>query len=211
MSPYILHGRGESGNSYKAALMLNLSKLDWEPRLVGFFTEETKLDFRSNVSEQGEVPVLEHEGKRLSQSGVILTYIADSKGVFGPQSADERLEILRWLLFDNHKFSSYYATLRFHLGFLKTGETPVTQFLRAQAIMALTIVEDHLEGRPYIVGHRPTIADISMVGYRYYDDETGIDWELFPRIKAWAKRVATLPGWAHPYDLLPRAAPLAAG
>ena len=35
-------------------------------------------------------------------------------------------EILRWMLFDNHKFTSYIATLRFMVSLAKTGETPVT-------------------------------------------------------------------------------------
>jgi glutathione S-transferase len=38
--------------------------------------------------------------------------------------------VLRWLLYDNHKFTSYFATLRFMVGLKKTGESPVTKFLR---------------------------------------------------------------------------------
>ena len=32
---------------------------------------------------------------------------------YGGQSEDERLEVLRWMFFDNHMFTSYHATLRF--------------------------------------------------------------------------------------------------
>ena len=63
----------------------------------------------------GEVPVLEHGGRRLSQSGVILDYLAQTFGKFGWADDDERREILRWLLWDNHKLTSYTATLRFLL------------------------------------------------------------------------------------------------
>lgn len=210
MGTYILYGRGESGNTYKAALMLNLCTLPWEPRLIDFFTDETKTAFRLNVNELGEVPVLEHNGMRLSQTGVILTYLADHTGSFGGRNAEERLEILRWILFDNHRFSSYFATLRFMVGLRKTSETPVTEFLRRQAIASFDIVEDHLRRQPFMVGDRPTIADISMAGYQYYEEATGIDLTLYPRIKAWTERIAALPGWAPPYDLLPRASARAA-
>lgn len=205
MNTYTLYGRGESGNTYKAALMLNMCKLDWQPKLVDFFTDETKPAFRSDINELGEVPVLEHDGMRLSQSGVILNYLADHTGAYAGRDAEERLEILRWILFDNHRFSSYFATLRFMIGLRKTGETPVTEFLRAQALASFGVVEAHLKRQLFIVGDRPTIADISMVGYRYYEEDTGIDFTRFPRIKAWTERIAALPGWAHPYDLLPRA------
>ena len=205
MGSYILYGRGESGNSYKAALMLSLCALDWKPRLVGFFTDETKAVFRTNINELGEIPVLEHGDMRLSQTGVILSYLADHTGSFAGRNAEERLEILRWILFDNHRFSSYFATLRFMVGLRKTGETPVTEFLRTQALASFAVVEDHLNRQPFLVSDRPTIADISMVGYRYYDEETGIDFTRFPRMKTWTERIKALPGWAHPYDLLPRA------
>lgn len=70
---------------------------------------------------------------------------------------------------------------------------------------AFAIVDHRLEGRTYMVGERPTIADISMAGYVYFDERTGIDLASFPRIRAWARRLSALPGWAHPYDLMPRA------
>jgi glutathione S-transferase len=208
MSEYRLYGMGESGNAYKAALMLNLCGLDWEPVFVDFFNGENRTEhYRAEINELGEIPVLEHSGQRLTQSGVILHYLAEKTGRFGPANADEAQEIWRWILFDNHKFTSYFATLRFMFGLQKTGETPVTEFLRARALGAFGIVEKHLAGRNFIVGDRPTLADISMVGYLYFTEETGIDRTAFPNINAWASRIAALPGWAHPYDLMKRGLP----
>ncbi len=206
MAEYRLYCMGESGNSYKVALMLKLCDSDWEPHWVDYFNGETRRDdFRGTINELGEVPVLEHAGKRLSQSGAILTYLAERTGRFGGRNADERYEALRWILFDNHKFTSYLATLRFLVGIQKTGETPVTEFLRTRALAAFGIVEKHLAARPFIVGDAPTIADISMVGYLYYPEPTGIDRSAFPNIEAWTRRIAALPGWKAPYDLMPRA------
>jgi glutathione S-transferase len=199
---------GESGNAYKAALMLNLCGLDWEPVFVDFFNGEGRTEqYRSDINEFGEIPVLEHDGQRMTQSGVILHYLAEKTGRFGAANADEAQEIWRWILFDNHKFTSYFATLRFMFGLQKTGETPVTEFLRARVLGAYGIVEKHLAGRNFIVGDRPTLADISMVGYLYFTEETGIDRAAFPNINAWAGRVAALPGWAHPYELMKRGFP----
>ena len=104
----MLHGFGESGNAYKAALMLELCRLDWEPQFVDYFEGETRTpEYRSKVNEMGEVPVLVHGAKTLTQSGVILDYLAEQTRKFGAKSDDERREILRWMLFDNHKFTSY--------------------------------------------------------------------------------------------------------
>jgi glutathione S-transferase len=206
VADYRLYCFGESGNSYKVALMLQLCGLDWEPRLVDFFKGETRADaYRGDINEMGEAPVLEHKGERLTQSGVILTWLAERTGRFGPKDERERLEILRWILFDNHKFTSYFATLRFLVGLQKSGESPVTAFLRDRAKGAYGIVDKHLAKQPFLVGDRPTIADLSLVGYVYYPEETGLDRAPHGHLNAWADRVAALPGWRHPYDLMPRA------
>ncbi len=79
--PYRLHCFGESGNSYKAALMLELCGLPWEPVPVDFFAGITrKPDFRGALNDMGEAPVLEMDGRRLTQSGVILTRLAKLTG-----------------------------------------------------------------------------------------------------------------------------------
>ena len=51
----------------------------------------------------------------------------------------------------------------------------------------------------------PTIADISLTSYLYYPaDEFGFDIATqHKNIGAWLDRMKALPGWAHPYDLMP--------
>lgn len=191
----------QSGNAYKAALMLKLCGAKWEPRFVDFFNGETRTaEYRAGINEMGEVPVLEHRGRRLAQSGVILHYLADH---FRMYQDENRLEVLRWILWDNHKLTSYIATLRYFLQFQKTGETPVTEFLRGRVKGSLGILEAHLGRSAFAVGDRPTIADFSLCGYLYWPDEFGVSWSDYPHIGAWLERVRALPGWVHPYELMP--------
>ncbi|MDK9696359.1 MAG: glutathione binding-like protein [Siculibacillus sp.] len=205
MSEFVLHCFGESGNSYKAALMLELSGCDWEAKWVPFFEGATRSpEWRESVNEMGEAPVLEHGDLTLTQSGVILDYLADITGKFGGETPAEKREIWRWILFDNHKFTSYFATLRFLVGIKKFPENPTTEFLRGRVVDAYKVVEKHLKGRDFLVAQRPTIADFSLAGYVFYTEETGLDrGALFPAISAWADRIASLPGWKAPYDLMP--------
>ncbi len=204
MAEYTLYCDAISGNCYKAALALALAGADWKAELVDYMAGGTRTDqYKDSLNEMGEMPVLEHKGKRLSQSGVILTYLAERTGKFGGATEDERREILRWILFDNHKFTSYFATLRFLVGIQKTGETPVTEFLRGRVMGAWGVVDKHLAAQPFMIGAAPTIADFSLAGYVYYPEETGVDRAKFPHIAAWAERLKALPGWKHPYDLMP--------
>jgi glutathione S-transferase len=203
MAEYTLYCFAQSGNAYKAALMLQLCGASWAPRFVDFFNGETRTPAYREINVMGEVPVLEHRGRRLTQSGVILDYLAAQLGKFGAQNEDERREILRWLLWDNHKMTGTIATLRFFVQFMKTGETPVTEFLRGRVKSALGVLEKHLGGRAFAAAARPTIADLSMCGYLYWPEEFGVAWSEYPAIGAWLERIRALPGWVHPYQLMP--------
>jgi len=203
MADFRLYCFAQSGNAYKAALMLNLCGADWEARFVDFFNGETRTPEFREINAMGEVPVLEHEGRRWSQSGVILDFLAARFGRFGWQDEDQRREILRWLLWDNHKLTSYIGTLRFLLRFQKTGETQVTEFLRGRVNTNLALLERQLAGRAFVTGERPSIADLSICGYLYWPDEFGVAWADYPNIEAWLARIAALPGWVHPYQLMP--------
>jgi glutathione S-transferase len=206
MTGYKLYCFAESGNAYKAALMLNLCNLAWTPIWVDFFNGETRTpEYRAKINEMGEVPVLLHGDKKVIQSGVILDYLAEQTRKFGPKSEDERREILRWMLFDNHKFTSYIATLRYMISLAKTGETPVTEFLRQRFTNSLKIVDGHLARQPFLIGKRATIADFSLCGYMYFGDELPLSLDPFTNVQNWLDRIKSLPGWKHPYDLMPRA------
>jgi glutathione S-transferase len=114
MAEYQLYCFAQSGNAYRAALMLNLIGADWEPVFVDFFNGETRTAaYRSSVNEMGEAPVLVHGEKKLTQSGVILEYLAGRSGEFLPRSEDDRLEALRWIIFDNQKIGGNLGPYRF--------------------------------------------------------------------------------------------------
>jgi glutathione S-transferase len=203
MAEYLLYGFAQSGNSYKPALALELAGADWKPRFVDFFNGETRTPAYREINVMGEVPVLEHEGRRLSQSGVILDYLAGTLGRFGGQDDEERREILRWLLWDNHKLTSYTATFRFLNKLTANPDPAVLAEFRKRAQAAWKILDTHLAGRGFVAAAHPTIADLSLCGYLFFDDELDVDWKTYPNIDAWLARLRALPRWKHPYDLLP--------
>lgn len=204
---YQLHGFCQSGNTFKVAFLLRALHQPWEPRFVDYMNGATRTgEWREGTNEMGEVPVLDDGARRLTQSGVILTYLAAKHGAFGGASEDERLEVLRWLLFDNHKFTSYFASYRFMKAFGPVAPDPaVMNWIRGRLDNAFGIVDKHLAGRSYLVGNAPTIADFSLCGYLFYPvAESG--YELagqFPNIVAWLGRIREIPGWANPYEILP--------
>ena len=208
MSDYQLYCFAQSGNAYRAALMLNLIGAKWEPVWIDFFGAgiQRTPDYRDGVNEMGEVPVLVDGAKRLSQSAVILTYLARKSGKFLPQGDDQEMESVRWIIFDNQKVNGFLGPYRFLKNFAKpAGDPAVVGFLKGRIDNALAIVNKRLTGRDFLVSDKPTIADISMTAYLYYPaEEFGFDIaKEHPAIGAWLKRMEALPGWAHPYDIMP--------
>lgn len=210
MAEYLLRCFADSGNAYKPAIMLELCRADWAPVFVDYFHGETREPAYRELNVMGEAPLLEHGDVTLSQSGVILDYLADTLGRFGAETPAERREIWRWILFDNHKFTSYTATLRFMRSIAKTGETDVTAFLHKRAETAYAVLDAHLADKIFVVGERPTIADLSLSAYLFFGDEIGIPFDPYPNVRSWLERIRALPGWKHPYDLMPRSASKAA-
>jgi glutathione S-transferase len=208
MAEYQLYCFAQSGNAYRAALMLNLIGAGWTPTWVDFFVggETRSAAYRTNVNEMGEVPVLVHGDKKLSQSGVILEYLAARSGKFLPQGEDERLEALRWIIFDNQKVNGFLGPFRFLKNFAKVAPDPaVLAEFRRRIDASLAIVNKRLATRAFMLGERPTIADVSLAGYLYYPaEEFGFDIAKdHPAIGAWLERMRALPGWKHPYELMP--------
>jgi glutathione S-transferase len=200
---FVLHCFAQSGNAYKPALMLELAGADWTPRYVDYFGGETRTPAYRAINVMGEVPVLEHGVRRLSQSGVILDYLAQTLGKFGPDGDEERREILRWVLFDNHKLTSYTATYRFMRTYTRSADAAVLAEFRKRAEIAWAILDAHLDGRWYVAANRLTIADISLCGYLFWPEEIGVDWDRYPHLRDWLARIRDEPGWVHPYALMP--------
>ena len=208
MPEYQLYCFDQSGNAYRAALMLNLIGADWQPVYIDFFKggETRTPKYRAEVNEMGEAPVLVHGAKKLSQSGVILTYLAERTGLFKPQGEDARLEALRWIIFDNQKVNGFLGVYRFLKNFARPpGDPAVLAFLKGRVDGNLAIVDKRLSATPFVLGSEPTIADLSLVAYLYYPaEEFGFDIAAqHKNIGAWLDRIRALPGWAHPYDLMP--------
>ena len=196
---------GESGNAYKAALALELSGLEWTPVYVDFFNGETRGEAFRALNPMGEVPVLVDGDVTLTQSGVMQIYVTEQTGKFGGDTPDEAREIMRWMFWDNHKLSSQAGMTRFLMNFLPEAKRPegVIPFMQGRLKAAYTTLNAHLAGRDWIVGQGLTNADLSCCGYLFYPEPFGFVRADWPEIDRWLSNIEGLPGWKHPYDLMP--------
>src|ERR1700745_3995905 len=146
MPRYRLHYFPESGNSYKLALMLTLCGQSFE----GIWTDfgggvPRTAEWRKAVNPMGEIPVLEVDGERLTQTAPILLMLADQYGRFGGETAEEKFEVLGRLFGDNHKLTGYMATYRFHRTFTASPDPNVLKYFRRRLDDFLAILDRHVQ------------------------------------------------------------------
>ncbi|RLJ59281.1 glutathione S-transferase [Litoreibacter meonggei] len=199
---------GESGNAYKAALTMELAGFEYEQVFVDFFKGEARTDAFKAINPMGEVPVLVDGDLTLTQSGVIQQYVVDQTGKLGGTAADT-YEVLRWVLWDNHKLSSQVGMTRFLMNFLPEDKRPhdVIAFMQGRLKAAYSVLDTHLAGRDWLAGDCLTVADLSCCSYLFYEEPFGFERADWPNIDAWLTRISETPGWKHPYDLMQRALP----
>ena len=206
MNDFTLYGFHESGNAYKVALMLELNKADWQCQRLAFFTGETRREVFRKLNVMGEAPVLIHHRDggdfTLTQSGACLTYLSRLFGTFGHETEAEEYDVMRWLLFDSQKVSGYTGPLRFLRCFAGGGFETEAKWLEGRTYNALKVLNAALENANWLVGNRPTIADLACQGYLHWPEQIGITYDELPNIPAWLERIKALPGFKFSEDLM---------
>ena len=110
--------------------MLNLCGQTFDPVWTDFGGGITRTaEWRNTVNVMGEIPVLEEDGVRLTQTAPILLRLADRYGRFGGADLEQRQEVLRWLFWDNHKLTGYMAPYRYMRSFIEAPDPTISDVL----------------------------------------------------------------------------------
>ena len=187
----------DSGNGYKARLLLHLLGEPFELIELDIMKGETRTAEFLAKNPAGRIPVLETEdGRFLPESGAILWYLADGT-LFLPDDPWEHAQVLRWMFFEQYSHEPFVAVARFWLKHLPADDPRRAQLPDKQkgGTAALEVMEGHLKDHGSFVGARLTIADIALYADTHVADEGGFDLSRYPAIEAWCARVAGQPGY----------------
>jgi glutathione S-transferase len=192
-----LYDYAASGNCFKVRLLLALLGVEYERVPVDIFAGDTLTDGFGALNPLRETPVLELEdGRTLTQSNAILWFLGEGTP-FVPEDAFARGEVAMWLSFEQERVMGGIGGPRFRV---LTGR-PFDAARLETGRGALAYLDAQLDGRDWLVGEAPTIADIGVFAYSSRAADAGLDTPA--RVAAWLDRVRALPGFVDDYVVYP--------
>lgn len=195
-----------SGNSHRVQLFLNLLGVPHELVEVDLMAGEQKTAAFRALNPKGQVPVLVDDGIVLSESNAILTYLAAKfdDGTWLPNDPLSAGKIQFWLSRTVTDVANGPGAAR-----LVTLFGASLDHARAKEVghTLLAELDRTLEHDSYLVGNRPTIADIAVYTYIAHAPEGGVTLDAYPNVRHWIDRIEALPGFiAMQRSALPEAA-----
>ncbi len=183
-----------SGNAYKVTLLCSLLGLKYETEEVDFANGAHKKEPFLKINPRGQVPALEDGGRIVWDSNACLVYVARKYGgeKWLPSDPGDMAEVMQWvaLALNEIQFGLQYAR-----GIVRKIRTGNYDECAALGRKGLDVLEARLKDNDWLALGRPTIADVSNYPYVARAPEGNISLDPYPAVKAWMKRIESLPGY----------------
>ena len=199
MPELTLYSMPSSGNSYKVRLLLALQSRQYIHYSAEYETaalDSAKADGKLPL---GKLPALQlPSGDILPESNAILFWLGDGTD-WVPSDPLERARMLGWMFFEQNRHETVIA-VRAALQKYASRAHLATPDRMAELLQSgheiLGIMDDALAGRDWLVGERPSIADIALYAYTHTAGSLGgYDLDRFANVTRWCASIAALPGY----------------
>lgn len=191
-----------SPNVRRVRLTAAALDLSLEETIVDFAAGEHKRPEYLALNPNGAVPTLVDGEFVLTESRVIMQYLASKKPASGLLPADEqtRAQIARWQFWDASHFSPQLGTFTFEKiikPMMNMGapdqaklDEAASNFRRFAAVL-----NRHLDGRRYVVGSSLTLADLTLACSLMYAQRTEVPLSDFTSLQFWFLQITELVAW----------------
>ena len=188
-----IHHFPKSGHAHRALVFAKLAGIAHEAVLVDLAAGEHKTASFLAMNPNGQVPVLEDGETVVSDSNAILIYLARKYAPnWLPSDPLGEANVQRWLTLAAGEIAFGSCAARLITVF---GAPLDADFAAATAAKAMQKLETGLDGRDWLVGDRPTVADVAAYSYTAHAPEGNISLEPYPNVQAWIPRFEALDGF----------------
>jgi GST-like protein len=155
-----------SPNPSKVALLLEETGIAYEPVPVDTRTgAQFKPEYLA-INPNGKVPAIDDDGVVVFDSNAILLYLAEKSGKFLPTNAPKaRGELLSWLMFVASGVGPFIGQAVHFKHFAPEKVEYASNRYQFEAQRHLSILEERLAGRRYMLGDTYTIVDMGVWGW----------------------------------------------
>ncbi|MEK9804571.1 MAG: glutathione S-transferase N-terminal domain-containing protein, partial [Curvibacter sp.] len=182
-------------NGVKVSIMLEETGLPYEPHLVRFDSNDQLSPEFLSLNPNNKIPaILDPDGPggqplALFESGAILVYLAAKTGQLMPADDAGKYETLQWLMFQMGGVGPMFGQLGFFHKFAGKDyedKRPRDRYV-AESRRLLSVLNQRLQGRRWIMGEDYTIADIAVFPWvrnllGFYDAGELVGIRSFPEV-----------------------------
>lgn len=192
--PIKLYRAAVSGHSHRVELFLSLLGLPFELIDVDLRAGAQKRPEFLHMNPFGQVPVIQDGEVTLADSNAILVYLAHkyADDAWLPRDALGAARVQVWLSVAAGLLAFGPAAARAIVLF---GRPFNADEVKTRALGLFDVMEQVLQTQPFLVGNRPTLADIANYSYSARAPEGGLSLQPYPQLRAWLARVEALPGF----------------
>jgi glutathione S-transferase len=192
-NPVRIHYFAKSGHAHRALVFAKLSGIEHDAIPVDLASGAHKTPEFLAMNPNGQVPVLEDGDVIVSDANAILVYLARTYAPdWIPNTAVGEANVQRWFTLAAGEIAFGSCAARLITVF---GASLDPDFAKNTAAKAMQKLEQGLKGRDWLVGDRPTIADVATYSYTAHAPEGNVSLDPYPNVKAWIARFEALPGF----------------
>ena len=172
----------------RCAWMLKELGVDFESAPISFLDGSTRAPAFLEINPNGRVPALDHDGFRVFESLAINLYLARKfGGPLAPTSEEEDALAVQWSFWVVTEIEKPMIMASANLKLLEPGERSPEELQIAVKKLSrpFHVLERHFASRPYLLGDRFTVADLNVAAVLTLAVTVGLDFEAWPRLKAW--------------------------
>src|SRR5689334_11673258 len=157
-------------NGVKVSIMLEETGLPYEPHTIDFNKDDQKTPAFLSLNPNNKIPaILDPNGPGgkplpLFESGAILIYLADKSGQLLPKEGGARYETIQWVMFQMGGIGPMFGQVGFFHKFAGRDfedKRPRDRYV-AESKRLLSVLNQRLANRTWIMGDTYTIADIAI-------------------------------------------------
>jgi len=184
-----IYGDSKSGNCLKVSWTADFLGRSYEWIETDIMQGESRTPAYLAMNPAGQVPaVVFEDGRPLAQSNAIILHLAEGSDLV-PEDPYDRARMLEWMFWEQYSHAPYVAVARFQVRYQGKPVEELEARIVERGAAALQRMELALEGSPFLVGDRVSLADVALVAYTRVAHEGGFSLEPYPAVKAWVSRV----------------------